>query len=129
MSSLKERIEARLRQAKTDKSLPPPCVASHPTSKDLLLIDENCQCWQLPWSCLQYSSRNKDGDHFHLSFKTHEVWLYGKYLTEPTQSLARREIVSIRAFGSKHTKRSRPDHAFVERMTVTSKDNPRILVL
>jgi|MDTD01.2.fsa_nt_gb hypothetical protein len=131
MSSLKERVEAKLREVRADQSRPAHCISSHLHShaEDLLLIDENGACWQLPWSCLQYSSRDKDGDHFHLSFKTHEVWLYGKCLAKLSEPLAKRKIACIRAYGSGQAHRAYSDQPFVERITVTSKDNPRMLDL
>ncbi|MDP0496722.1 MAG: hypothetical protein Q7Q73_10995 [Verrucomicrobiota bacterium JB024] len=123
MSSLKERVEAKLREARADQSGPAHCVSSHPHSQaeDLLLIDEHGECWQMPWSCLKYSTLNKRGEHFHLSFETHGVWLYGKYLAELSEPLAKRQIASIRACGSDQVHRAYSDQPFVERMTVSEK--------
>ncbi|MBC2595486.1 hypothetical protein H5P28_14560 [Ruficoccus amylovorans] len=75
----------------------------------------------MPWSCLKYSSLNKRGEHFHLSFETHEVWLYGKYLAELSEPLAKRQIASIQAFGSDNEHRTRSDQPFIERITVSEK--------
>ncbi|MDP0497627.1 MAG: hypothetical protein Q7Q73_15600 [Verrucomicrobiota bacterium JB024] len=123
MSSLKERVEAKLREARADQSGPAYCVSSHLRSQaeDLLLIDENGECWQMPWSCLKYSSLNKRGEHFHLSFETHEVWLYGKYLAKLSEPLAKRKIASIRAYGSDQAHRACSDQPFVERISVSEK--------
>ncbi len=121
MSSLKERVAARLKQAESDPSLPPRCVSAYPASKDLIFINEEGKCWHLPWSCLQYCSAVRNGESFHLSFTTHEVWLYGKHLAELSQPLAKRAIASIMAVGSENAHRTRPGQPFVEKITVSEK--------
>lgn len=123
MSSLKDRIEARLKQSENDESLPVICTSSFPKAPDLMFITEKGEHWLLPWKYLKASSL-MPGDNcecLHLYFDTREVRVEGDRLKELLQPLAKREIASIKAYNSDYEHRTRADLPFVRKITVTEK--------